>query len=95
MTVCSQCKAEMQAESKFCRLCGYPTHSSRTQAALDGIPSKLDLKYVGILLGAAIPAVSLFAWGLNLVTIFMVVPFAIVGFAIGAIGNSLNRPRLP
>jgi hypothetical protein len=62
---------------------------------LAGSPSKLDLKNVGIIVGAAIPCVALVLWGLNEVTILMVFPFATVGFAFGAIANSLNRPRLP
>jgi hypothetical protein len=95
MTPCFQCKAEMRAEPKFCRLCGHPTHPSCMQSPLAGIPSKVDLKNVGIIMGAAIPCVALVVWGLNVVTILIVVPFAIVGFAFGAIANSLNRRRLP
>jgi hypothetical protein len=95
MTLCSQCNAEMLAESKFCQLCGHPTHPFDTRAPLAVTPSKVELKYVGILIGIAIPFILACLLGLNAFTLLlMLVPFAIVGFAIGAIADSLNKSRL-
>jgi len=85
---CSQCRAQIDEDSKFCRLCGNPTSSLvekplPVQQAVTS--SKSKVKYVGLLAGVLIGVIVGMLDGNPLTACILAVPGALVGFAIGGI----------
>jgi len=96
---CSQCRAQIDEDSKFCRLCGNPTSPLVTKPSTPAtVDRKFQLKYLGLLIGIIVAPVigsgvaSAESWsgGFSL-GVFLMVPCGLVGFAIGAVIDQLRK----